>query len=35
MDRILKIEEYRVYVTLKGKDDYQNTIITDSESAPI
>ncbi len=35
MDRILKMEEYRVYVTLTGKDDYGNTITIDSESAPL
>lgn len=35
MDRILKIEKYRVYLMLKGKDDYGNTVIADSESAPI
>jgi hypothetical protein len=35
MDRSLNIEEYRVYVTLTGKDNYGNTIVADSESAPI
>lgn len=35
MDRVLKVEEYRVYVTLTGKDDYENTVVADSESAPL
>lgn len=35
MDRIAKVEEYRVYVTLKGKDNYENSITVDSESAPL
>lgn len=35
MDRALKLEEYRIYVTLTGEDDYGNTITIDSESAPL
>lgn len=35
MNKALKLERYSIHLTLTGKDDYENKITIDSESAPL